>query len=155
MRKSKLARKPRDQTKTKEFQLKGGINEITSPLSLKPGELYGVSNYEPGEINGYRRIGGYERTDGRPSPAETSYWILNFDAGDIVEPEVEATCFGSTSGAKGEVGQIVLESGTWAGSDAAGYIVLYGVVGTFIDNEPLTFTGADDGFDTGFSSGFG
>ena len=29
------------------------------------------------------------------------------------------------------------------------------VVGTFQDNETLSFTGAGDGFDSGFSSGFG
>ena len=139
----------------KHFPLQGGLNEVTPPLSLKGGELFGVSNYEPGAKGGYRRIDGYERLDGQPAPSEASYWILNFDAGDIVEPSVTAQCFGDTSGAKGEVGNVVLESGTWAGSDAAGYLILYGVIGAFIDDEPLSFTGAGDGFDTGFSSGFG
>ena len=62
----------------KHFPLEGGLNEVTPPLSLKGGELYGVSNYEPGDKGGYRRIDGYERLDGQNSPSEASYWILNF-----------------------------------------------------------------------------
>ena len=140
---------------TKHFPLQGGLNEVTPPLSLKGGELYGVLNYEPGAKGGYRRINGYERLDGHSAPSEASYWILNFDAGDIKEPEVGGTVFCTTDGSKAEVGAVVLESGTWAGSDAAGYLVLYNLVGFFEDGENLSFTGAGDGFDTGFSSGFG
>ena len=139
----------------KHFVLGGGLNEVTPPLSLKGGELYGVSNYEPGTKGGYRRIDGYERLDGQPAPSESSYWILNFDAGDIVEPEVGATVFCTEDSAKAEVGAVVLESGSWAGGDAAGYLVLYNLVGFFEDGEPLSFTAAGDSFDTSFSSAFG
>ena len=52
-------------------------------------------------------------------------------------------------------GMISLTSGTWAGGDAAGDIILFGVTGIFQDNEAISFTGAGDGFDGGFSSGFG
>ncbi|MES0327087.1 MAG: hypothetical protein ABUK13_02740 [Gammaproteobacteria bacterium] len=140
---------------TQHFPLEGGLNEVTPPLSLKGGELYGVLNYEPGDKGGYRRIDGYERLDGRLQPSDASYWILNFDAGDIVEPEVGCTVFCTEDSAKAEVGAVVLESGTWAGGDAAGYLVLYQLTGFFEDNEPLSFTAAGDGFDTGFSNGFG
>lgn len=154
MKKSRLSSKPRGRTKTKSFQLIGGLNEITAPLSLKPGELYGVSNYEPGEINGYRRIKGYERLDGRPSPTEASYWILNFDGGNVQAPAVGSTIQGVTSGAKGEVGEVVLSSGAWDGT-GVGYFVIHELAGIFTNNELLTFTAANDGFDNGFSSGFG
>jgi len=139
---------------TKEFQLKGGLNEITSPLSLNPGELYAVSNYEPGETNGYRRIEGYERLDGQPSPSESVYWILNFDAGNVIIPDVGANVLGVTSGATGHIGTIVLESGAWDGT-GTGYFVVYNVTGAFVDNESLVFTSSEDGFNQGFSSGFG
>lgn len=139
----------------KIFALGGGLNEVTPPSMLKGGELYGVSNYEPGEKGGYRRIDGYERLDGKVAPSDASYWILNFDAGDIVEPESHGLCEGATSGATGEVVSVILESGAWADSDAVGYIVLFDVKGSFQDNETLTFTGSHDGFNSGFSNGFG
>lgn len=139
----------------KHFPLKGGLNEVSPPLSLKGGELYGVSNYEPGEEGGYRRIAGYERLDGRTSPSEANYWILGFEAGDIPEPEIGSMAFCTADNSKAEVGEIVLESGTWAGGDAAGYLVLFALEGFFEDGEGIAFTKANDGFDVGFSSGFG
>ena len=131
MRKSDLTRRPQNSTKTDSFQLKGGINEITSPLSLDPGELYGVSNYEPGETNGYRRIDGYERLDGRQSPSDASYWILYFRVGTIPEPEIGSMAFCRADNSKAEVGAIIVESGSWAGGDAAGYLVLFRLDGFF------------------------
>ena len=139
----------------KIFPLQGGLNEVSPPSSLKGGELFGVSNYEPGKKGGYHRIDGYERLDGRSAPSEADYWILNFDAGDIVEPEVGCAVFCTLDDTKAEVGAVILESGSWAGGDAAGYLVLYNLTGFFEDGEPLSFTAAGDGFDTGFSNGFG
>ena len=139
----------------KHFVLGGGLNEVTPPLSLKGGELFGVSNYEPGAKGGYRRIDGYERLDGQGSPSEASYWILNFNAGDIPEPEIGSMCFCTADLSKGKVGEIIIESGSWAGGDAAGYLVLFNLVGFFEDGEGLSFTKAGDGFDVGFDSGFG
>jgi len=155
MRRSALSRKPRGRARAKSFQLKGGVNETTPPLSLKPGELYGASNYEPGETNGYRRIDGYERLDGRLSPSEASYWILYFNAGDIPEPEIGSMVFCTSDPSKAEVGAVVVESGSWVGGDAAGYLVLFRVDGFFEDGEGIAFTKAGDGFDVGFSNGFG
>ncbi len=66
---------------------------------------------------------------------------LFFDAGtdeifvgDLVE--------GATSFAKGYVDQIVLTSGSWAGDDAVGYVILKRIVGTFTDNETLQVSAA-------------
>ena len=61
---------------------------------------------------------------------------LPFDAGlDEVFPGdfVE----GVTSLANAYVDQVVLTSGSWAGLDAAGYLLLKRVVGTFLNNESL------------------
>ena len=112
-------------------------------------------NYELLTTDGYRRIDGFERFSGQDSPSEESYWVLNFTAGSIVEPEVDAIAYGATSGATGKIGLVVITSGTWVGNDAAGYLVLFNVVGAFTDTETINFTGVGDGFDTGFSSGMG
>ena len=111
-------------------------------------------NYELLTKNGYRRIDGHERFDGQAKPSEASYWVLSFDTGSIVEPAVDATVIGATSGATGKIGLVVLTSGTWAGNNAAGYLVLFNVSGTFVDTEALSFTAANDGFNSGFSAGF-
>ena len=117
--------------------------------------VLGAINYELDVRDGYRRIDGYERFDGQNSPSDASYWILYFDAGDIAEPEVGGTVEGATSGAKGEIGLVVEESGTWAGGDAAGYLVIFQISGTFQDNEAINFLGLGDGFSSAFSSAFG
>ena len=155
MGKHQLARKPNGDVKTHYFPFDGGLNLVDAPLDTKEGMVLGAVNYEQRVRGGYRRIEGHERFDGQDSPSDESYWLLNFDAGDLLEPEVDGYAFGFSSGAKGKVGMISLTSGTWAGGDAAGDIILFGVTGIFQDNEAISFTGAGDGFDGGFSSGFG
>lgn len=73
----------------------------------------------------------------------------------MVEPPVGSTLHGVTSGAQSEVGFVVIESGTWAGNDAAGYVVLFCLSGEFIDDEVINFTDVGDGFGSGYSDGFG
>jgi len=155
MRKSNFARKPRGNVDSKSFPLKGGINLVDAPLTIKNGMCLAAINYELLTTDGYRRIDGFERFDGQSSPSEETYWILNFTIGSIVEPEVDATAYGATSGATGKVGLVVITSGTWAGNDAVGDLVLFNVVGSFTDTETINFIGSGDGFDTGFSSGMG
>lgn len=155
MRKSNLARKPRGNVDTKSFPLKGGINLVDAPLTIKNGMCLAAINYELLTTDGYRRVDGFERFDGQPAPSDASYWIIDFDTGSIVDPGVDAGATGETSGATGRVGLIVITSGAWATNDAAGYIVLFNVIGNFINTETISFTGADDGFDSGFSAGFG
>lgn len=47
--------------------LQGGLNLVTPQLAMPPGMAIAALNYEP-EARGYRRLGGYERFDGQPSP---------------------------------------------------------------------------------------
>lgn len=143
-------RQPRD----KYFPLTGGLDLVTSPLKVEPGKLLSSSNYEQGILGGYTRIQGFERIDGRPIASEASYWLLNFDSGGLVEVEAESQAVGQTSGATGRVLLVVLTSGTWAGGDAAGYVIFYNVSGTFQDDEEVSYTGANPGFSVGFSNGF-
>lgn len=160
MRRSNLARKPTGDVKTKYFRLKGGLNLVDAPMDIPQGMLLGGVNYELLTRDGLRRLSGYERFDGQASPSDASYWILDFDTGTDIEtpfsaPEIGATAQGGTSGATGEVGLVVTESGSFELGTAVGYIVLFNVSGTFASGEAITFTGADDGFDSGFSAGFG
>jgi len=69
----------------------GGLNLIDSPLSSEPGQVQNALNYEIGFAGGYKRIGGYETRDGRPSAAETAYWKLPFCADE--KPTYEDSVF--------------------------------------------------------------
>jgi hypothetical protein len=125
---------PKTNFKIKYFPLMGGEDLITPSITVDPGRAIFTSNYELDIQARYRLIDGYEAYDGRPKPSEASYSILNFDAGSG-EISVADTVTGA--GASGEALVVVLESGTWAGTDAAGYLVLFNVTGTFVDNENL------------------
>lgn len=53
------------------FPLRGGLDIATPVSQLKPGTAWVAINYELAPRGGYRRVAGYERTDGRPSPSAT------------------------------------------------------------------------------------
>jgi len=122
---------------TTYFPLQGGEDLITPLFNKKPGTLKRSENIECDAGGRYRRIDGYERFDGQTKPSEASYWVLNFDAG-VGEVSEGDTVTGATSGATG-IALIdgVVESGSYGGSDADGYLVLTGVSGTFQDDENL------------------
>ena len=48
--------------------LRGGLDLISPPMAMPPGRAIAAMNYEP-EVEGYRRVGGYERFSGQPSPS--------------------------------------------------------------------------------------
>lgn len=59
-------------------------------------------------------------------------FVCPFSSGGTTEIEVGDQITGATSGAKARVREILLASGTWAGGDAAGFLVLDDpVTGTF------------------------
>ena len=116
--------------------MRGGFDLVTPAIAAVPGRLMGGVNYEP-EARGYRRVFGYERYDGQPRPSAASYWVLNFDAGTAAITEGQ-TVTGLTSGATGKaLIDAVVTSGSYGGADAAGYLVLTVVSGTFQNNENL------------------
>lgn len=136
MRKHRLAKRAPEPVRTKFFALTGGLNLVDPPIQLKPGFLISCLNHELGVRGGYRRIDGIERFDGQTSPSEASYWILGFDNGSV-----EVTAGDVVDGATGTglaVIDAVLESGSYAGGDAAGYLVLTEVTTGFVDNETLS-----------------
>ena len=127
-------------TLTSSFAMAGGENLVTPAIMLKPGELLFSQNYEA-TLQGYRRMGGYERFDGRPKPSAAVYHLLNFDAGSA-EISVGDAVTGATTGASGEALYVYVDSGTWGGSDAVGRLILFNVTGTFQDNENLQVSAA-------------
>lgn len=122
------------------FALQGGLDLVTPAVVMPPGRLIAVQNYES-VSNGYGRIGGFERFDGRAKPSEATYYLLQFDAG-LAVISAGNTVTGGTSGATGTALQnAVVQTGAYGSSSAAGYLVLTEITGTFQDNEALKVGG--------------
>jgi len=138
--------------KTFSFPLIGGLDLTTPAATIKPGMVISSKNYEPNDEGGYRRLAGYERFDGLPSPTESSYWIVDFDAGSGTEPTPGDIITGLVSGASATLHLVVTESGAW-GVDAVGYLVLIELgVTQFQDNEALQETAATFATSAGLSN---
>jgi len=75
---------------------------------------------------------------------------LNFDAGTTAFT-VGATVTGGSSEATGTVKTVTVSTGSWAENDAAGYLILSSVSGTFENDEALT----DDGDPAGAATANG
>jgi hypothetical protein len=119
-------------TKSEFYAMKGGLDLRTPSIAMSPGTCFDCQNYEPEISGGYRRIDGYERYDGRPSPSAASYWIMVANiTGSIA---VGNTVTGATSAATGKVLGIF-------GST----LVLGRVTGTFALNESLLVSAAPQG----------
>lgn len=129
----RLARRlPQMVDDTDYYPLQGGLNLVDPALSIKPGQLLAVRNYEPGSRGGYERIAGFERFDGRQRPSESPYFIFDFDAGiPAFYPAAGATITGMTSAATGVV--LVTPDST----TTSGFLVVGRISGTFEDDEGL------------------
>ena len=133
---------PSTSVRAKYFPLQGGENLTDAALSISPGNLIFGKNYEVYAEGGYRRIDGFERFDGRTKPSESSYYILDFKTGTVTLPDTTVIT-GATSGATAElVADAVLESGTYAGSDAQGYYAVALLSGTFQVDENIQVSSA-------------
>lgn len=147
-----MRRLPDPKTRTAYYPLMGGEDLTTPAIDVNPGLAMFAYNYELDTEGRFRRIQGYERFDGRPSPSEASYWILPFDYG-TVEIEVGDAIEGTTSGATADVCAVVVESGDWDDgiTGCSGYFVVYNLVGTFSDDEAIKVSGkyGDELYDYG------
>lgn len=100
---------------------------------VKVGFIHGTGsaeNVELGWIPDYVKI--VNLTDGDKIHENWLHKVIAFTSGSV-EIEAGDTLKGITSGAYATVKQVILDSGTWAGGDAAGWIVLEheGQSGTF------------------------
>lgn len=85
--------------KTSYIKLKGGLDLVSPSLQIPPGMCIDASNFVPEISGGYKRIGGYERFDGRSKPSEASYWILGVSttAGMVVGSTLTGASSGETA----------------------------------------------------------
>ena len=76
---------------------------------------------------------------------ESNTRIVPFSGGGTIEIVPGMIITGVTSKARGEIDQVLLASGAWAGGDAAGFFVVKNIKGTF-SGENVTVPGgsADD-----------
>lgn len=117
----------------------GGLDASHSALTVEDGRMIQCQNFEQifGQ-QGYRRIDGYERFDGRPQPHRATYIIQNFDAG-VTEITVGQVVTGAAVSA--QVVSVTLESGAWDGS-ASGTLILTEASGDFVDDEAIKVLGS-------------
>lgn len=122
------------------FPLSGGLDLITPAISARPGAVVSCLNYEPA-ANGYKRLTGFERFDGHPSPSSATFWMLEFAFGSAAIMAGQ-TVTGATSGATGKVlANATVTSGSYGGLNAVGYLGLGVVSGTFVDGENIQVGG--------------
>lgn len=108
----------------------GGYDLITPPFQVPPGRLRRAQNWEIGINEGYDLIKGYERYDGRPSPSEAIYYVINITLTGSIS--VGNTVTGVTSAATGVV--VAIPAGN-------AYLVITKVTGTFVSGETLNVSG--------------
>ena len=82
--------------------LRGGLDQLTPTLSLKPGYLRDSCNFECSVNGGYTRVAGYERFDGRARPSDASYSIVQVVTFTNT-PAVGQTLTGNTTGTTGQI----------------------------------------------------
>lgn len=110
--------------------LQGGLDLVTPAMMVKKGMCISAQNYEV-EARGYRRCTGNERFDGQPKPSEARYFILTFDTGSV-PIDAGDVVVGATSGAMAiALYDAIVDSGSFAGGDAAGSLILYNLTGQF------------------------
>lgn len=118
--------------RTHEVVLDGGLDLLTPVLQIGEGRVIDTKNYELRHNGGYRRVDGYEPCDGRPNPNTATYFALPFDNGDFdIEPHAGSVFNQNNTDGVGTLLTVVLESGSYAAQDAAGYITVYSPSGTF------------------------
>jgi len=119
------------------FPFEGGEILSDPALSQSPGSLLYGKNYEVYPEGGYRRIDGYERFDGRTKPSESLYWILEFNAGTTATVDTNVITGASSSATAELIADAVVESGSYAGNDAVGYMAVALLTGTFTVGENI------------------
>jgi len=115
----------------------GGYDTESRPWNIEPGKLRETQNYEIGINNqGYIDIQGYEIFDGRPSPSDSEYSILDvtitgsFSTGDTITQLVSAAT------------AVVLNVDT---SGTPDFLVIARITGTFDATNDLQVSSVTEG----------
>jgi len=126
---TRTTRRPRFRpTQADYFMFGGGLDLLTPAVKLPAGAAISALNYEPQIEGGYRRINGFERYDGHPSPSEAIYFTVGINLTGALDDGDTVT--GQTSGATGRVLAV-----------AAEVLVLGRVSGSFQAGENLQVSG--------------
>ena len=119
---------PPSRVVSKYFPMEGGLNLTDPALNLRAGECLAGINHEPTIPRGYRRVEGFERFDGQPKPSEATYWLIEFKEGaETIPPGTDiwsAEGLVHTGITATTITHPVVLSGSWAGNDAAGYVIV-------------------------------
>ena len=126
-------------TQVKYIALSGGLNLIDSQVTMPDGMLTECLNFEQvfGK-QGYSRINGYERYDGHPEPSDATYSVQEFDTGTVA---IAVGAIVTGTGASAEVLAVELTTGSWAGGDQAGRLILGNVTGAWANNDAIQVSG--------------
>lgn len=145
----KMAKRPPEQWKVDYAPFGGGLDETSSPLSVKPGRISQSLNWEEVfGLQGYQTIKGYERYDGHASPSACTYIILPFDTGTAA---IAAGDIIAGPSATALVVSITVTSGSFGGGNAAGTIIATSASGTWADNDYIKVSGATKALANGAS----
>ncbi len=127
-----------------------GLDEDSGLSNPSAGHLIGVENYELvfGD-EGLRRTNGYEAFDGRAQPHRATVSVIVFDTG-VSEIEAGDTVTGPTGSAR--VVRVQVDSGTWAGANAVGRLIVTAVTGTIAPNDDLEVSAVPSATATAFSA---
>ncbi len=81
------------------IQCKGGLSLVQPRVVNDPGFVTDSMNFEVSQYGGYRRIAGYERYDGKPSPSLGYYHrgVVTFSGAVVVGNTVTGVTSGSTA----------------------------------------------------------
>lgn len=132
-------RKP-EQWRDNYVKFSGGLDQSSSPLSVNPGRAAQALNFEEVfGLQGYRTIKGYERFDGRASPSLANYAVQPFNAGSIAMVAGETVT--NAASATALVVSVTVTSGSFAGGNAAGTLILANLVGVWAASNPIRVSG--------------
>ena len=119
------------------YSFRGGLDTTSPALLTSPSAVIASSNYEP-LAEGYGRIEGYERLDGRLPPTEAAFWSIDFKYGSSPPLHLDVVT-GISSGAIGIVmSDVVVTAGDWSAHSAEGSFAITAIVGTFTAGEMLS-----------------
>lgn len=118
-----------NEVKVSYIKLEGGMNLVLPALQMPPGMCIDAGNFVPEISGGYKRVGGYERFDGREKPSDATYYTATVGIEGIVT--IGNTITGAVSGATAVV--LAMES--------VSRLIISAPVGTFTLGESLTVAG--------------
>lgn len=122
------------------FALKGGLDLVSPALAVPASFLVSGLNYEP-LAEGYGRVQGYERYNGKPAPSDAQFWLLKFTSGSVPIQTGDLITGTASSGAGYVLIAPVDETGDWGAGTRAGTLVLTQVSGTFTDGDEIRVGG--------------